>query len=156
MGSGSGLSRGMRVSADYIVRTDADAWLPETYLETVEQQWRHAPAHTVGITGPALFDGTPHLISRLYLSIYRLSVGSALGHPPLFGTNSSFRTEWWQAVGSTLDLADTESHDDIQLSFAVRAGRRSASCPSLWWEWTTEPCVAGARFGGGSAAAGIR
>ena len=63
--------------------------------------------------------------------MYRLSVGSALGHPPLFGTNSSFRTEWWQAVGSTLDLADTESHDDIQLSFAVRPGETIRFVPEL-------------------------
>lgn len=127
----AGYNAACGLGADYIVRTDADAWLPETYLERMEQQWRHAPAHTVGITGPALFDGTPHLISRLYLSMYRLSVGSALGHPPLFGTNSSFRTEWWQAVGSTLDLADTESHDDIQLSFAVRAGETIRFVPEL-------------------------
>nr|VDG64018.1 cell wall biosynthesis glycosyltransferase [Streptococcus thermophilus] len=127
----AGYGAACELGTDYIVRTDADAWLPESYLETVEQQWAAATTSTVGLTGPALFDGTPHLISRLYLSTYRFSVGSALGHPPFFGTNSSFRTEWWQSVRRTLDLADTESHDDIQLSFAVRPGETIRFVPEL-------------------------
>ena len=127
----AGYDAACRLGADYIVRTDADAWLPETYLETVEKQWRYAASHTVGFTGPALFDGPPHLISRLYLATYRLSVGSALGHPPLFGTNSSFRADWWQSISYRLDLADTEAHDDIQLSFAVRPGETIRYVPEL-------------------------
>lgn len=115
----AGYDEACRLGADAIVRTDADAWLPPHFLADVERAWQRAPEHVVGLTGPAHFDGLPHVISRLYLGLYMVLVGSALGHPPLFGTNCTFRALWWQSVRRSLDLADTQVHDDMQLSFAV-------------------------------------
>ena len=115
--------------ADLIVRTDADAWAGPTFVEELVAQFASlldaSSEHTacpVGITGGAAFDlpvgGA--LLARLYLGAYRASVGSALGHPPFFGTNCAFFARWWGEVRSTVDSADTFVHDDIQLSFAVR------------------------------------
>lgn len=116
----AGYNRALELGADIIVRTDADAVVSPHYLQQIEAFWHCASEDTVALTGAAVFDGFPRLTARLYLGAYRLSVGSALGHPPLFGTNCSFRASWWGSIRDSLNLADTQVHDDIQLSFAVR------------------------------------
>lgn len=127
----AGYDRAAQLGADVIVRTDADAHVPPDYLAVLESLWHCAGLDVVGVTGPAEFDNVPAVVSRVYLGAYRYSVGSALGHPPLFGTNCSFRARWWVSVGETLDLADTRVHDDMQLSFAVRSGETVLFAPGL-------------------------
>lgn len=123
--------------ADVIIRTDADAWVDQGYVDKLVQAWAEAQRscgkRVVGITGPATF-ALPRggeTLSRAYLGAYRLSVGSALGHPPLFGTNCAFDARWWQQVRGGINTADTFVHDDIQLSFAVRADETVRYYPQL-------------------------
>ncbi|MDK8625917.1 glycosyltransferase family 2 protein [Corynebacterium appendicis] len=127
----TGYDAAYRWGAEFIVRTDADAWLPDDYLESLDRAWSSAPPGVVGVTGRALFDAAPRAVSRLYLAVYRWSVGSALGHPPFFGTNCSFRASWWSSVHGSLAMEDTAAHDDMQLSFAVRPGETVWFVPEL-------------------------
>lgn len=121
-----------------IFRTDADAWVDPDFIANLRDAWARESARprskrVVGLTGTATFElerfGTA--ASRAYLGAYRYSVGSALGHPPFFGTNCAFTADWWAQVRDTIDSADTRVHDDIQLSFAVRADETITYTPNL-------------------------
>ncbi|SDL61960.1 Glycosyltransferase involved in cell wall bisynthesis [Corynebacterium mycetoides] len=133
----AGYDEAAALGLDLIVRTDADAWADPTYTARLLQAWDQARAprkEVVGITGSARFDipgWRGRIASRAYLGAYRLSVGAALGHPPFFGTNCSLTTSWWCDIRGALDPADTESHDDIQLSFAVRPHETVVFRPEL-------------------------
>lgn len=112
---------------DVLVRIDADVELAPDYLERVRDIWRAAVAspgrRVVGVTGSARFDipgAVGDIASSLYLGAYFASVGSTLGHHPLFGTNYSIRADWWAQIRDDVDLSDTYVHEDMQLSFAVR------------------------------------
>lgn len=117
-------------TSDVMLRIDADVTLPPDFIQRLHAIWDRvesyqpsAPRKVVGICGSGVFDipgFKGKLLSKLYLGIYRSSVGSALGHYPLFGSNSCIKKTWWEEVHHKLDLADTEVHEDIQLSFAVR------------------------------------
>ncbi|WJY64115.1 Putative glycosyltransferase EpsH [Corynebacterium atrinae] len=113
---------------DVLMRIDADVELDPDYLERVRDIWRRAEAspgrRVVGVTGSARFEipgPAGDIASSLYLGAYFRSVGSTLGHYPLFGTNYSIRADWWAEVRDSVDLSDTYVHEDMQLSFAVRA-----------------------------------
>lgn len=117
-------------SGDILVRIDADVLAPSDYLTRLHAAWDAADAasaapgrRVVGVTGVGRFElpgPFARLASALYLGAYRASVGSALGHNPLFGTNYSVRATWWREVRDEVDSADTSSHEDMQLSFEVR------------------------------------
>ncbi|MDO5669402.1 MAG: glycosyltransferase family A protein [Corynebacterium sp.] len=114
-------------SGDILARIDADVIAPADYLTRLHAAWdaaeRSPGRRVIGVTGVARFEipgWAGHLASTAYLTAYRRSVGSALGHYPLFGTNYSVRREWWQNVRERLDSSDTESHEDMQMSFEVR------------------------------------
>ncbi|QPK83888.1 glycosyltransferase family 2 protein [Corynebacterium qintianiae] len=112
---------------DLIVRVDADVLVDRRFSLQWLQAWdevsRRGGKKVVGMAGAALFDvpgWRGRFISALYLRAFRYSVGSALGHAPFFGTNCSLTTQWWRDIRGSVDSSDTESHDDIQMSFAVR------------------------------------
>ncbi|WP_369831090.1 glycosyltransferase family 2 protein [Corynebacterium sp. J010B-136] len=114
--------------SDVILRTDADVIIPSDFIEQVHRAWTLAELASgksvIGITGSARFElpgWKGDLISRIYLRAYQKAVGSTLGHVPLFGTNCSILTSWWHEVRSHLDLSDPLVHDDMHISFAVRA-----------------------------------
>lgn len=110
-----------------LARTDADVIAPPDYIRRLREAWAAAERcdgrRVVGVTGTARFE-IPGVLgdvaSAFYLAAYRRSVGAALGHYPLFGTNYSVRARWWAEVRDDVDSADTESHEDMQLSFQVR------------------------------------
>lgn len=114
-------------TGDILARTDADVVAPVDYVSRLRATWAaadRAPGRrVVGVTGVARFELAGRrgdVASALYLGAYRRSVGSALGHHPLFGTNYSVRADWWRQIRDQIDSADTESHEDMQISFAVR------------------------------------
>ncbi|GAB2500286.1 Undecaprenyl-phosphate 4-deoxy-4-formamido-L-arabinose transferase [Corynebacterium atrinae] len=114
-------------SGDILVRIDADVVAPRDYLARLHAAWDAADAapgrDVVGVTGVGRFE-LPGVLgvlaSSLYLGAYRASVGSALGHNPLFGTNYSIKATWWREIRDLVDSADTYSHEDMQISFEVR------------------------------------
>lgn len=112
---------------DVLMRIDADVELAPDYLERVRDIWRRAATspgrRVVGMTGSARFEipgRAGDIATAAYLGAYRRSVGLALGHQPLFGTNYSIRADWWASVRDEVDMSDTYVHEDMQLSFAVR------------------------------------
>lgn len=114
-------------TGDILVRTDADIVAPPDYLTRLHAAWaaadRSPGRRVVGVTGVARFElpgVVGDLATALYLGAYRRSVGSALGHYPLFGTNYSVRASWWAEIRDEVDSADTACHEDMQISFAVR------------------------------------
>lgn len=114
-------------AGDVMIRIDADVHVAPDFLQRWEQAWLaalSAPGRdVVGATGSARFDIpglAGDLASALYLGAYRRSVGSALGHHPLFGSNYSVRADWWRSVRDDVDFTDTLVHEDMHLSFAVR------------------------------------
>lgn len=114
-------------TGDIFLRIDADVSLPPDFLARVHAIWDAAEVspgrRVVGVTGTARFElpgRLGDLVTGLYLGAYRWSVGSALGHHPLYGTNCSVRADWWREIRERIDSADTYAHDDMQLSFAVR------------------------------------
>jgi glycosyltransferase involved in cell wall biosynthesis len=111
---------------DILVRVDADVHVAPDYLQKLQAVWHAATAapgrRVVGVTGSARFDldgVVGEIASSAYLGAYRASVGSALGHHPLYGTNCSIRADWWARVRDEVDFSDTLVHDDMHLSFAV-------------------------------------
>lgn len=112
---------------DVLIRLDADVELAPDHLERARDIWRRAEnspgRRVVGMTGSARFEipgRAGDFATAVYLGAYRASVGLALGHQPLFGTNCSIRADWWDSVRDEVDMSDTYVHDDMQLSFAVR------------------------------------
>lgn len=110
------------------VRVDADSHVTPDYLHQLAATWRaaeRAPGRrVVAVTGSARFDlpgRRGDIASALYLGAYRATVGAALGHHPLYGTNCSIRADWWEQVRGDVDFSDPLVHDDMHLSFAVRA-----------------------------------
>ncbi|WP_080792436.1 glycosyltransferase family 2 protein [Corynebacterium pacaense] len=113
-------------SGDVLLRIDADVTLPPPFIEHLHRTWdaaeRSGPRRVVAITGAGVFTSARgELAGGLYLGAYRFCTGLALGHYPLFGSNCCIRRDWWESVRSEVDIADTFVHDDMQLSFAVRA-----------------------------------
>ncbi len=111
---------------DILVRVDADVHVAPDYLQKLQEVWHAATTapgrRVVGVTGSARFDVAGvagKIASSAYLGAYRASVGSALGHHPLYGTNCSIRADWWARVRDEVDFSDTLVHDDMHLSFAV-------------------------------------
>lgn len=114
-------------TGDVLLRIDADVAPAPDFLTRVHAAWdaaeRSPGRRVVGVTGTARFElpgRAGDVASGLYLGAYRLSVGSALGHHPFYGTNYSVRADWWREVRDLVDSADTYAHEDMQLSFAVR------------------------------------
>lgn len=117
-------------TGDVIFRTDADVVAPPDFLARLHDAWNAAAdsetsggRRVVAVTGSADFEIEGlrgRIATALYLGAYRVSVGSALGHTPLYGTNVSLRTDWWREVRDRVDFEDARVHEDMHLSFQVR------------------------------------
>lgn len=117
-------------TGDVIVRIDADTHPSESFIADITHMWerifsynQYAPKKVVAAIGNAKFDN-PGLLgrvaSRAYMGAYYATTRSALGHYPLFGTNFSMITSWWQDIRASVDTTVQEVHDDLHLSFALR------------------------------------
>ena len=114
-------------TGDVIVRIDADCTLPVDYLARIHAIWdqtaRDSNQTVVALTGVGSFQ-LPGRLGRLsadlYLGAYRWASKQALGHYPIFGSNCSLSTTWWEEVRDDINLANTFVHEDMYFSFFVR------------------------------------
>ncbi|MDO5662963.1 MAG: glycosyltransferase family 2 protein [Brachybacterium sp.] len=113
---------------DLILRCDADTRPEPSWVAAHRLAHRRATSRrpgrrrVVAVTGPGMFDLPPPLgtlTSVAYHGAYTLASAAALGHPPLFGTTSSFRRDWWLEVRGCASRSSAV-HDDMDLSFCVR------------------------------------
>ncbi len=115
---------------DLILRLDADCVPDRTWIERMCAAFDAHP-HVDAFTGGATFiDGPPMLrraLATLYLGAYRNVCRTALGHRPLFGSNLGMRRDAWAAVSDEVHRADTDLHDDLDLSFHLGAHHRIAA-----------------------------
>lgn len=121
-------------TGDVIARLDADSRPRTDWLERIEAAFARDP-ELVALTGPGQFiglSGWRAVVARaLYMDAYFLSVGAAMAHPPLFGSNLALRRSAWERVRESVDRTDPELHDDIDLSFQFGAADRLVVDKSL-------------------------
>lgn len=114
-------------TGDVIARLDADSRPGADWVERIETAFARDP-ELAALTGPGEFiglSGWRAVVARaLYMDAYFFSVGAAMAHPPLFGSNLALRRSAWERVRAGVDRTDPELHDDIDLSFQFGAGDR--------------------------------
>lgn len=110
-----------------IVRCDADSLVPPGWLEAVARSFEADP-ELDAVTGTGAFYDVPRwraaLVGGLYLRTYYAAMHAAMAHPPLWGSNMALRRSAWLAVRDAVNRTDPESHDDVDLSFALGPGAR--------------------------------
>lgn len=121
-------------TGDVIARLDADSRPGPDWLDRIETAFSRDP-ELAALTGPGEFIGLAGwraVVARaLYMDAYFFSVGAAMAHPPLFGSNLALRRSEWERVREGVDRTDPELHDDIDLSFQFGAGDRLVMDRSL-------------------------
>lgn len=114
-------------AGDIIARCDADSRLPVDWLVRIEESFDADPK-LGAVTGPGVFYDTGVIGRRAaaiwYMRAYFLTVGAALAHPPLFGSNMAMRRSLWTEVRGETHVDREDIHDDIDLSYHIgRHGR---------------------------------
>ena len=114
-------------TGDIIARLDADSRPGMDWLARIESAFTADPGLTA-ISGPGRFIGMTGWRARaaqlLYMAAFFVSVGAAMAHPVLFGSNLAMRRSAWERVRGGVDRTDPELHDDIDLSFQFGASDR--------------------------------
>ena len=112
-------------TGDVIARIDADSLVPSDWLVRIEEHFRNEPEEAV--TGPGVFYGCGRLLatagSILYMQAYFVSIGLALGHPPLFASNFAMNRLSWERVRGKVSRTRADLHDDIDLSYPLDSVR---------------------------------
>lgn len=106
------------------MRCDADSRPGPGWIAAHERAHERGGPRTAIVTGPSTFllpAPLGVLTAAVYLGLYMLAAGAALGHLPAFGTTMSMRRTWWQGVSDRVSRSD-EVHDDMDLSFQVAPG----------------------------------
>lgn len=136
-------------TGDVIARLDADSIPPAEWVEAIARRFAQHP-EVDAFTGGAVFSGGPPRLRRigagLYLGAYYTTLAPALGHVPLFGSNFAMRRAAWQAVRWTVHRADTELHDDLDLSFHLGAPFRVRFAPDMVVQISHRPLTDAASF----------
>jgi glycosyltransferase involved in cell wall biosynthesis len=122
--SGAGYDR---AQGSILARCDADSVLPPDWLARIAAAFAADP-ELAALTGPGRF----YDLSRaarvaggvLYMCAYFVTVGLALAHTPLFGSNLAFRAADWRRVRDEVHRHDLAMHDDIDLSVHIGPVRR--------------------------------
>lgn len=114
-------------AGDVIARLDADSRPGPDWLERIESAFTEDP-ELAALSGPGEFIGMigwRAVAARLlYMDAFFFSVGAAMAHPVLFGSNLAMRREAWERVRDGVNRSDPELHDDIDLSFQFGAADR--------------------------------
>lgn len=113
-----------RARGELIVRCDADSRPAPGWIAAHERAHERGGPRAAIVTGPSTFllpAPLGVLTAAVYLGLYMLAAGAALGHLPAFGTTMSMRRTWWQGVSDRVSRSDGV-HDDMDLSFQVGPG----------------------------------
>ncbi|MBB0968417.1 glycosyltransferase family 2 protein [Dietzia aerolata] len=114
-------------TGDVIARLDADSRPGPDWLARIETAFE-TDAELSALSGPGEFiglEGWRAAAARvLYMDAFFLSVGAAMAHPVLFGSNLAMRRSAWDRARDGVDRTDPELHDDIDLSFQFSAADR--------------------------------
>ncbi len=109
---------------DVIARLDADSRPGPDWVERIAAAFETDP-RLDALSGPGEFLGLTGWRARaarvLYMDAYFLSVGAAVAHPVLFGSNLAMHSSAWDRVRDRVHRDDPELHDDIDLSFQFGA-----------------------------------
>ena len=137
-------------TGDVVARLDADCVPGRDWLARIEARFL-ADERLTALTGGATFtDGPSHWRvpgARLYLGAYVLTVSSALGHVPLFGSNCAFRRAAWLEVRDEVHRTGTAVHDDIDLSYHLGPTRKIRFDPRLRMGISARPFARDAGLG---------
>ncbi len=110
-------------TGNIIARIDADAVLPEDWLQDIAKYFETPGARQTTWTGGARFYNVrfPKLVSALYnLLVFRFNQ-LLVGHPTLWGSNMAVPQELWSAVRDDVCLRN-DVHEDLDL--AIHLHRR--------------------------------
>lgn len=114
-------------TGDVIARIDADSRPGTDWLARIEAAFDADPELSA-LSGPGEFIGLrgwrATAAQALYMDAFFLSVGAAMAHPVMFGSNLAMRRSAWLRVRDGVDRTDPELHDDIDLSFQFGAADR--------------------------------
>jgi glycosyltransferase involved in cell wall biosynthesis len=114
-------------TGEVIARLDADSRPGPEWLERIDAAFTQDP-ELAAISGPGEFIGLSGWRAAaarlLYMDAFFVSVGAAMAHPVLFGSNLAMRREAWERVRDGVNRTDPELHDDIDLSFQFGAADR--------------------------------
>ena len=112
---------------EVLCRLDADSRPGPDWIARIEEHFSAEPP-LAAVTGPGHFPELSRWRARaarlLYMDAYFLSVGAAMAHPPLFGSNMAIGADTWRAIRGRVHRLDPEVHDDIDLSFQLGATDR--------------------------------
>ena len=121
-------------TGDVLCRLDADSRPGPDWVARIVEHFAADPP-PAAVTGPGHFLGLSRWRARaaglLYMDAYFLSVGAAMAHPPLFGSNMAIGAGTWHSVRDRVHRRDPEVHDDIDLSFQLGAADRIVYDPAL-------------------------
>ncbi|WP_041553958.1 glycosyltransferase family 2 protein [Cellulomonas fimi] len=122
------------VTAQVVARCDADSVPPPDWVERLAVAFAADP-DLAALSGPGRFDGAGRVVRALgdvlYMRAYRLLMGAALAHPPLFGSNLAMRRTVWEHVGPGVHRHRQDLHDDVDLSYHVGDVGRIRYDPTL-------------------------
>jgi glycosyltransferase involved in cell wall biosynthesis len=102
---------------DILARIDADALLPEDWVERITAYYEKPSALGTAWTGGALFYNVrfPHLVSSIYGMLVFGANRLLAGHPTVWGSNMAFPKAVWQRMGATVCLRN-DIHEDLDLA----------------------------------------
>jgi len=117
-------NRGFKAArGDILARIDADAMLPETWVEKLAEYYAKPGANQTAWTGGALFYNVrlPHVVSTIYDALVFGFNRLLAGHPTLWGSNMALPKALWQKVADDVCLRN-DIHEDLDL--AIHLHRR--------------------------------
>ncbi|MFC7431404.1 MULTISPECIES: glycosyltransferase family 2 protein [unclassified Agrococcus] len=137
-------------SGDVVLRLDADCLPRHDWIEHMVQALAADPRAAAVSGGARFVDGPPRLrapLAAVYLGAYVALATSALGHPPVFGSNMAMRREAWLAASAHVHRHDPELHDDLDLAFHLGERARIRWTTGEQMGMSMRPFGAGRGFG---------
>jgi glycosyltransferase involved in cell wall biosynthesis len=111
---------------DILARIDADALVPENWVERIAAYYGPQTARSTAWTGGALFYNVrfPRVVSGIYDALVFGANRLLAGHPTVWGSNMALPRAVWQRMGAAVCLRN-DIHEDLDLAVHLhRSGCR--------------------------------